>query len=90
MYAIYGNIYHQYTPVLLASIYHTYGSYWYMGCIFHKCGINVLYRWAVVTHFTYVGLSGQNFFVTKLKQVATYQSEDHGEHRLHFQDMDVF
>ena len=26
MYAIYGNIYHQYTPVLLASIYHTTGS----------------------------------------------------------------
>ena len=24
MYAIYGNIYHQYTPVLLASIYHTW------------------------------------------------------------------
>ena len=27
MYAIYGNIDHQYTPVLFASIYHTYGSY---------------------------------------------------------------
>ena len=26
MYAIYGNIYHQYTPVMLASIYHTTGS----------------------------------------------------------------
>ena len=26
MYATYGNIYHQYTPVMLASIYHTYGS----------------------------------------------------------------
>ena len=24
MYAIYGNIYHQYTPVMLASIYHTW------------------------------------------------------------------
>ena len=24
MYAIYGNIYHQYSPVLLASIYHTW------------------------------------------------------------------
>ena len=24
---IYGNIDHQYTPVMLASIYHTYGSY---------------------------------------------------------------
>ena len=26
MYAIYGNIYHQYTPFMLASIYHTTGS----------------------------------------------------------------
>ena len=27
MYALYGNIYHQYTPVMLVYIYHTYGSY---------------------------------------------------------------
>ena len=27
MYAIYANIYHQHTPVMLAYIYHTYGSY---------------------------------------------------------------
>ena len=26
MHGIYGNIYHQYTPVLFAQIYHTYGS----------------------------------------------------------------
>ena len=27
MYAIYGNIYHQYTPNVSIYIYHTYGSY---------------------------------------------------------------
>ena len=27
MYGIYANIYHQYTPVMLASIYYTTGSY---------------------------------------------------------------
>ena len=65
---IYGNIYHQYTPVVLPSIYHTYGSV--MGIRQKKHAINhskadifwVIQHWTVeplkVCHFKHEGMGG--------------------------------